>query len=231
LVESVIVPLGQGPILITTPEALDELGSDWREEVRERPAAYLAVRWTLFQRILGISHRPTYVLHPGVDGNTFGFAIANPRANEAFRDYEGWFAADDTFATGSDLFRPWIWLSLGLVASGLLLVPRETRARRGALEVGLAVVGALAYECTFAPLAMGESFRYSYPAVVVSVVGVVFAAATLVTKRLSRAKSTQAPAADVEPASGAGPSDEGKTRLNEATKNPGTDSQRILHPT
>ena len=146
------------------------------------------MRWELFQRILGISHRPTYVLHGGVDGpNPWGLAIANPGANDAFRDYVGWFAADDTFATGSDLFRPWIWLGLGLVAAGVLLVPRGVRGRPGALEVGLLAVGAVVYEGTFAVVAMGESFRYSYPAIVVSLVAIVFAVATLATHRRSAA--------------------------------------------
>jgi hypothetical protein len=144
----------------------------------------VAVRWELFQRMLGISHRPTYVLHGGVDGpNPWGFAIANPGADDAFRDYVGWFAADDTFATGSDLFRPWIWLGLGLVAAGVLLVPRGVRGRPGAIEVGLLTVGAVVYEGTFAVVAMGESFRYSYPAIVVALVAIMFAAATLITRR------------------------------------------------
>jgi hypothetical protein len=193
LVESVLVPLGEGPVLVDGrfPDAVDELGADWREQIRERPGAYLAVRWELFQRILGISHRPTYVLHGGVDGpNPWGFAIANPGADDAFRDYVGWFAADDTFATGSDLFRPWIWLGLGLVAAGVLLVPRGVRGRPGAIEVGLLAVGAVVYEGTFAVVAMGESFRYSYPAIVVSLVAIVFAVATLATHR--RSASTDA---------------------------------------
>jgi hypothetical protein len=188
LVESVLVPLGEGPVLVDGrfPDAVEELGADWREQIRERPGAYLAVRWGLFQRILGISHRPTYVVHGGVDGpNPWGFAIANPGANDAFRDYVGWFAADDTFATGSDLFRPWIWLGLGLVAAGVLLVPRRVRGRPGALEVGLVAVGAVGYEGTFAVFAMGESFRYSYPAIVVSLMAIVFAVATLATHRRS----------------------------------------------
>jgi hypothetical protein len=190
LVESVLVPLGEGPVLVDErfPEAIDELGAAWREQMRERPGAYVTVRWEMFQRILGISHRPTYVLHGGVDGpNPWGFEIDNPGANDAFRDYVGWFAADDTFATGSDLFRPWIWLGLGLVAAGVLLVPRAIRGRPGALEVGLLAVGAVAYEATFAVIAMGESFRYSYPAVVVSLVTTVFAVATLATYRRSAA--------------------------------------------
>jgi hypothetical protein len=204
LVESVLVPLGEGPVLVDGrfPDAVDELGADWREQIRERPGAYLAVRGELFQRILGISHRPTYVLHGGVDGpNPWGFAIANPGANDALRDYVGWFAADDTFATGADLFRPWIWLGLGLVAAGVLLVPRRVRGRPGAREVGLVAVGAVAYEGTFAVFAMGESFRYSYPAIVVSLVATVFAVATLATHRRSVASDAddRAARADTRP--------------------------------
>jgi hypothetical protein len=187
LVESVIVPVGEAPVLVDErlPGAIDELGSAWTEQIRERPAAYLAVRWGLFQRILGISDPPTYVLHAGVDGpNTFGFAIANPDANEAFRNYVGWFTSDDSFITGSNFFRPWIWLGLGLAAAGALLIPRRVRAHAGALELGLVTVGAVLYECTFAVIAMGESFRYSYPAIVVSVLALTFTVATLAMQRV-----------------------------------------------
>jgi hypothetical protein len=183
----VILPLGEGPILVDErfPEAIEELGDDWRREVRARPAAYLAVRWEMFQRILGVSHPSTYVLHPGIDGNPWGFAIANHDANDAFRDYLGLFSADDSFVIGSNLFRPVIWLGLGLVAAGALLIPRRFRARPGGLEMGLLVVGAVLYEGTFFFLAMGEAYRYSYPLIVVSILTLVFAVATLVRYRAS----------------------------------------------
>jgi hypothetical protein len=186
MVESVLVPLGDGPVLVDErfPDAIDELSTDWRDEIRDRPGDYLAVRWDLFQRIIGTSHAPTYVVHLGVDTNNFGFVIANPDANDAFRDYLGFFSPDESeFAVGSDLFRPWIWLALGLVAAAVLLIPRRIRSRPGALEVGLLLVGGVAFECTYFLLAMGESFRYSYPSVVIAVLGLVFTVATLITRR------------------------------------------------
>jgi hypothetical protein len=199
LVESVIVPIGEGPVLVDEhhPAAIDELATAWREEVADDPGAYLAVRWGLFSKILGISQAPTYVVHPGVDGpNPWGFAIANPDANDAFLDYLGLFNADDSFATGSDLFRAWIWLSAGLIAAGILLVPGRMRSRPGALEMGLLVVGAVLYEATFAVIAMGESFRYSYPAIVVSVLALAFTVACMATSRRAGADASPGAAAD-----------------------------------
>jgi hypothetical protein len=196
LVESVTVPLGEGPIRILEPEENRELERAWHEQVPERPGAYLAVRWALFSRILGISHPPTYVVHPGVDMNPWGFAIANPDGNGALLDYMGWFTTDDTFVTGSDVFRPWIWLGLGLV-SACVLLSRRVRTEPGALEVGLTVVGALLYEATYAVAGMSESFRYSYPSVVLSFVGLLFALVTLGTKFWARTHPS--PVADSAP--------------------------------
>lgn len=185
----VILPLGEGLVMVDErfPEAIDELSEDWSEQVRERPGTYVAVRWEMFQRILGTSHPPTYTLHPGIDANQFGFAIANPDANDAFRDYVGLFSADDTFVIGSDLFRPVIWLGVGVVAAAVLLIPGRVRRRTGALELGFLVIAAVAYEGTFFFLAMGEAYRYSYPLIVVSVLTMVFTAATLATLGASEA--------------------------------------------
>jgi hypothetical protein len=196
LVESVIIPLGEGPVRIVEPAENRELERAWREHLLDRPGAYLAVRWELFSRMLGISHPPTYVVHPGVDVNPWGFAIANPDGRDALLDYIGWFTTDDTFVTGSDLFRPWIWLGLGL-ASACVLLSRPVRTGPGALEVGLTVVGALLYEATFAVTGMSEGFRYSYPSIVLSLVGVVFALATLGTKLWARTHPS--PVADSAP--------------------------------
>jgi hypothetical protein len=98
--------------------------------------------------------------------------------------------------TGSDVFRPWIWLGLGL-ASACVLLSRPVRTGPGALEVGLTVVGALLYEATFAVTGMSEGFRYSYPSIVLSLVGVVFALATLGTKLWARTHPS--PVADSAP--------------------------------
>ena len=77
----VIVPVGEGLVLVDegSPEAIEELGEDWKEHVRERPGAYLAVRWEMFQRILGVSDPPTYVLHPGIDGERVRVRHRQPR--------------------------------------------------------------------------------------------------------------------------------------------------------
>ena len=139
----------------------------------------------------------------------FGFAIANPDANDAFRDYVGLFSADDTFVIGSDLFRPVLWLGLGLVAAAALVIPRRIRGRPGALEMGLLVVGAVAYEGTFFFLAMGEAYRYSYPLIVVSLLTLVFAAASLVRYRASASATTDDDDLETSDGDDSGPDAEG----------------------
>jgi hypothetical protein len=77
-------------------------------------------------------------------------STASPDANDAFCDLLGAFPpAHNNLSVGFDLFRPSIWLTLDLVAAGALLVPRGVRDRAAALEVGLTVVGGVAFECTY----------------------------------------------------------------------------------
>ena len=197
-VESVVAPLGNALVEVRDDqrEAIEELREAWLREVRERPGAYLAVRWELFQRILGTSHPPTTVMHHGVDTNGWGFDIANPEANDAFRDYVRFFSTGEDFSEGGWLFRPVLWVGVGLLAAAALLVPPSIRARPGALECGLLAVGGVLFEAGYFFLAMSESFRYSYPMIVASLLAAVFLVATAA--RARRSRSTE-PEASTEP--------------------------------
>jgi hypothetical protein len=179
-VESVVVPVGDAPVdvLDTHSRALDELREAWGREVRERPGAYLAVRWELFARIIGTSHPPSTVMHHGVDTNGWGLEIENPGANDAFRDYVRFFSGGEDFSEGGWLFRPVVWIGVGLLAAAGLLLPSSIRARPGALECGLLAVAGVVFEAAYFFLAMSESFRYSYPMIVSSLLAAVFLAAT-----------------------------------------------------
>ena len=164
----------------------------WFREVRRRPAAYLAVRWDLFARIIGTSHPPTTVMHHGVDTNSWGFEIENPEANDAFRDYVGFFSTGEDFSEGGWLFRPVVWIGVGLLAAAALVLPPSIRARPGALECGLLAVGGVAFEAGYFFLAMSESFRYSYPMVVASLLAAVFFVATAAGARRWRSTESEA---------------------------------------
>jgi hypothetical protein len=184
-VETVLLPSDQALVYVydSHPEAIRELGSAWRDEVVAHPGDYIAVRWTLFSRIIGVSHTPTFVMHPGVDTNPWGFALANPDANDALRDFVRIFSpGDEYFTRGSDLFRPVIYLVVA-AAAAMFLLRRRRRAAPGGLEVGLLAVGAIVFEATYLFLATGESFRYSYPTIVMAVLAGTFALASFATRR------------------------------------------------
>jgi hypothetical protein len=177
------------------PEGADELADDWRDEVPRHLGAYLEVRWTLYSRIIGLSAPNTYVMHGGIDANPYGFALANPDANDAFRDYMSVFSPGDNFAVGSAMFRPIFYMVLALVASVVLLTGRR-RTAPGGLEVGLVAIGALAYEGTFLFLAMGETFRYSYPMIAIAMLAGVFAVASAAVRTPGEAPSEPTSASD-----------------------------------
>jgi hypothetical protein len=193
-IESVITPMGNALVEVRDdrPRAVEEVRDAWFREVRRRPAAYLAVRWDLFARIIGTSHPPTTVMHHGVDTNGWGFEIENPEANDAFRDYVGYFSTGEDFSEGGWLFRPVVWIGVGLLAAAALVLPPSIRARPGALECGLLAVGGVAFEAGYFFLAMSESFRYSYPMVVASLLAAVFFVATAADARRSRSTESEA---------------------------------------
>ncbi len=175
------------------PEAADELANDWLHAVQERPATYLAVRGSLFLRLIGVTSPPHYVMHLGVDRNDFGFRLANPAANRFFRSYVNAFSPGRDFANGSYLFRPWPYLVAAAAAASFLFSRRRWQAP-GALEVAWLAVGALLYEASFFVLAPGHGYRYSYPPIVFGIVATTFAVITWVRDRAS-APTIRAPSA------------------------------------
>ena len=186
---SVLLPPEQGGLQATVgPVPADELSRDWRREVPAHLGSYLSVRWTVFTMMIGVSERPTVVVHPGVDGNGWGYEIENPGANRWFRSYLRVLATDDTLIYGSELSRP-IWYLAIAAGSAAFLLRRAQRRRAGGLEVGLLAVGALVYEAAFFVAAVGENYRYSYPSITLGLLAGAFVVLTVVRDRRERPPS------------------------------------------
>jgi hypothetical protein len=186
---SVLLPPEQGGVQATVgPAPADELSRDWRREVPAHLGSYLSVRWTLFAMMIGVSERPTVVVHPGVDGNTWGYEIENPGANRWFRSYLHVLTTDDRLIYGSWLSRP-IWYLAIAAGSAAFLLRRTQRRRPGRLEVGLLAVGGLVYEATFFVAAVGENYRYSYPSITIGLLTGSFVVLTVVRDRRARPRS------------------------------------------
>ncbi len=181
-VVNILLPMTDRPVRAFGASApvIDHLERSWRDAVLDHPAAYLRVRTNLFLRLIGVTAPPRLVMHVGIDQNRYGFTLASPSANETMRDYVAAFAPSPNFAEGSDLFRPWPYLLIGLFAAVVLLRRRAgspSSSSTAGRVVASMVLGALAYESTFFFLAPGQGYRYSHPVIVMCLVAAVFAVA------------------------------------------------------
>jgi hypothetical protein len=194
----------------------EELSGDWRNEVPTHLGAYLSVRWELFRIVIGVSEPPAVVVHPGVDGNGWGYAIENADANRWFRSYLGVLATDDTLIYGTGWARPIWYLAIAAGASAFLLRPRARRLP-GALEVGLTALGALAYEALFFVAAVGEGYRYSYPSITLGLLSGVFVVLTVVRGRSGPAPAVAGSTVEERPVAAARPGADGDRTHAEMT--------------
>ena len=88
------------------------------------------------------------------------------------RSYVALFAEDQGLTRGGVLFRPFIYVILLLLCiSALLFQRRRTSSPALSSMVMWFMIAALVYELTYFPLAIGTAYRFSYPVVVVAVVG------------------------------------------------------------
>jgi hypothetical protein len=179
---------GPPPVRVDTPfgrdPAADALSSEWLDALKKYPTTYLKERSSLFVHQLGIDEAPQYPMHLGIDGNKWGFAFAHPQLNDAMRSYVALFAEDQGLTRGGVLFRPFIYvIVLLLCISALLFQRRRTSSPALSSIVMWFMIAALVYELTYFPLAIGTAYRFSYPVVVVAVVGAVWTTVATVRDR------------------------------------------------
>jgi hypothetical protein len=198
---------GPPPVRVDTPfgrnPAADALSSEWWDAVRKYPTTYLKERGSLFLNQLGIDEAPQYPMHLGIDGNKWGFAFAHPQLNDAMRSYVALFAEDDGLTKGGLPFRPFIYVTLLLLSISALLVQRRRTSYPALASIVMwFMIAALVYELTYFPLAMGTTYRFSYPVVVVAVVGTIWTTVATAQNRrntqLSRASSESPESATLE---------------------------------
>jgi hypothetical protein len=139
----------------------------WREAVGDHPGDYLASRWTLFMRQIGVTRNglSVYPPEPAQDGRwDFRF----PGVNGLAMDYaEAFTEPEESFygqAMGNFLFTPWPYLLVCLV--GAIVFLRRGRDR-ATIVVGALALAALTHQIGLFFVALGTRWRFEYPSVVV----------------------------------------------------------------
>jgi hypothetical protein len=162
---------------------MSSLRDAWLDAIADHPIAYLAARFEIQGRQLGIGRPAAWIYHPVIDGNAV--PLRNPGANEAAKDYVEGFA-DKNLDGRAPFYLLWLYLLLAVAAGAWLL--RRAGDSPGLLAVGALGIGALTFQFGLLFGAMGVGYRLEFPMVVVSIVCTVVAVAHARTLRRARAR-------------------------------------------
>jgi hypothetical protein len=165
------------------PEQSDDLSQAWRDALLDDPLGYLEMRGALWLRQVALTRRATFIYHPAIDPNPYGFKVRFRGLNSAAKDYVEAFAVKPSL-DGGVVHAVWIYLLICLVATLVLL----RRSRSWALLVlGAAAFASIAYQSGLFFGAMGTQYRWQ---LLVVVTGLLTVPAMVVTLR-SRGRATQ----------------------------------------
>jgi hypothetical protein len=166
-VSSIDAALSVPPILIpfpVRPTLVDELRSSWLNAIQDHPGSYIDTRWDLWLAEIGWNGNVLWIQHPNVDPNPWGYRPTFPALEKRANEYVARFAASSDLS-GGPLYKVWLYLLVDLVGILYLRHPDPRRHVLGALALT-----AVMYEVTFLFGAMGNQYRYSFPAVAVALV-------------------------------------------------------------
>lgn len=143
----------------------------WLEAVTDHPSDYLAGRWTLWMRQIGVT-RDGLSVYPLELPESAGYPYEFPGLYDKAIGYlEAFTYPDPSFyghaAGGSVLFDVWIYLLVALAAAIILL--RRSRPLP-LIVVGTLAVAALTYQVGFFFVALGTRFKYEFPCVVIGMI-------------------------------------------------------------
>jgi hypothetical protein len=132
-----------------------ELSQIWLDAVTSHPLRYLQFRMAAFVYLLRTAPDPPYYIwHPGIDANTFGLAHTD---NALTRVVHWWVHASSKLAPM--LFKPFIWVILGMTVLTASVVRVRTKNSNAALALSSS---ALLYILGYLPATPMADFRYVY---------------------------------------------------------------------
>ena len=133
----------------------------WISQVTGHPFGYLKMRTKLFLRQIGLTRRPIWIFHPGIDPNTFGYRSKFPSLDDAADDYVTAFAHPNL--DGTVLHRAWIYLIFAVI--GVFVLFRRNRSA-ALMAVGGVALAALLIQVGYFFGAMGTQFRFEHGPIV-----------------------------------------------------------------
>jgi len=122
---------------------------------------YLKMRTKLFLRQIGLTRRPIWIFHPGIDPNTFGYRSKFPSLDDAADDYVTAFAHPNL--DGTVIHRAWIYLIFAVI--GVFVLFRRNRSA-ALMAVGGVALAALLIQVGYFFGAMGTQFRFEHGPIV-----------------------------------------------------------------
>jgi hypothetical protein len=151
------------------PERAADIEQAWREAIVDDPLGYAELRTELWLRQISVTRRSTFIYHPAIDPNSFGFKIRFDGLNSAAKDYVEAWAVKPTL-DGGVIHAVWIYLLICVVATFALI--RRSRSW-AVLVLGAAAFGSIAYQSGLFFGAMGTQYRWQLSVVVCGLLALV----------------------------------------------------------
>jgi hypothetical protein len=129
----------------------------WISQVTGHPFGYLKMRGRLFLRQIGVTRRPIWIFHPGIDANSFGYQARFPSLDDAADDYVEAFAHPNL--DGTFIHRAWIYLIFAVIGVAALLHRRRAPAL---MAVGGLALAAPLIQVGYFFGAMGTQYRFEH---------------------------------------------------------------------
>ena len=167
------------------PDRLHSLADAWRDEVTGEPLEWLDVRWDLMMRNLAVTEPASFIYHPQIDANDWGFRPTFTGANDAAKDYVEAFATQGPALMGGIVHRVWIYAAVALAAA--LVLFRLGRSSLPLLALGALGLTALTYQVGLFLGTPQNGYRLEIPVVVVGLLCLAAAVGALLNRRVRSA--------------------------------------------
>lgn len=148
-----------------TDEQMDAVRSAWWDALRDDPLEYVAMRWQLFSRQIGLSGNTRNPFLPADIYDPFGIHPAFPRLANRATDYQLTFNQGLEWSQAGAIHRTWPMVLLNGVAAVAALLKR-----RGSYLAVFLMASSLALLATVFGFAPQDEFRFVAPSIVMGLI-------------------------------------------------------------